>query len=199
MRAVRLANPKSITISDNPNYVDQVAAMEAKARELGVGRKIHYMFPMNSFLNDADIAKAVALEPRIDSQLLADLHVGGGGAVGTAEALFQTVRKRLFCAVCMLSRGCVQANLTKPGLMPGAVNAETNAGTHTFERAMSEAADLNDWFNAKIVSADAASNRLHFRAASFCTASANDFDNWDQGISFFLVRRPDSVWLPSSI
>ena len=78
--------------------------MEAKARELGVGRKLHYMFPMNSFLNDADIAKAVALEPRIDSQLLADLHVGGGGAVGTAEALFQTVRKRLFCAVCNITR-----------------------------------------------------------------------------------------------
>ena len=93
----------------NPNYVDQVAAMEAKARELGVGKTLHYMFPMNSFLNDADIAKAVALEPRIDSQLLADLHVGGGGAVGTAEALFQTVRKdtaqgsRLFCVRCASS------------------------------------------------------------------------------------------------
>ena len=73
--------------------------MEAKARQLGVGKTLHYMFPMNSFLNDADIAKAVALEPRIDSQLLADLHVGGGGAVGTAEALFQTVGlgRQLFC------------------------------------------------------------------------------------------------------
>ena len=61
------------------------------------------------------------------------------------------------------------------------VNAETNAGTHTFDRAMSEASDLNDWFNAKIVSADAA-NRLHFRAASFCMGDATDFDAWDQGI-----------------
>jgi hypothetical protein len=46
---------------------------------------------------------------------------------------------------------------------------------------MSEASDLNDWFNAGIVSADAA-NRLHFRAASFCMGDATDFDAWDQGI-----------------
>ena len=50
---------------------------------------------------------------------------------------------------------------------------------------MSEAADLNDWFNAQIASADA-SNRLHFRAASFCMAASNDFDKWDHGMSFFL-------------
>ena len=52
--------------SDNPQYVEQVAAMEAKARELGIGRTIHYMFPQNGFLNEQDIAKASALSPRID-------------------------------------------------------------------------------------------------------------------------------------
>jgi hypothetical protein len=34
--------------------------------------------------------------------------------------------------------------------------------------------------------------RLHFRAASFCMGASNDFDNWDQGISFFL---PNQTWL----
>jgi hypothetical protein len=65
----------------NPNYVDQVAAMEAKARDLGIGNTIHYMFPQNGFLSSADIAKASALSPRNDDLMVADLHVGGGGAV----------------------------------------------------------------------------------------------------------------------
>ena len=53
--------------------------------------------------------------------MVADLHVGGGGAVGVAERLFQN------------------SNLTAAGLKIGAVNAETNPNTHTFVRAMSEA------------------------------------------------------------
>lgn len=52
---------------------------------------------------------------------------------------------------------------------------------------MSEAADLNDWFNAADVT-----DRLHFRAASFCMGDSTDFDSWDQGISFFL---PNMTWL----
>ena len=60
--------------------MDQVASMEAKARELGIGKTIHYMFPQNNFLSDADIAKASALSPRIDEQMVADLHVGGNHA-----------------------------------------------------------------------------------------------------------------------
>jgi hypothetical protein len=143
--------------------------MEAKARTLGIGNTIHYMFPQNGFLNDSDLAKAAKLTPRLDELMVADLHVGGGGAVEQATALFAR----------------------HPDFKMGAVNAETNAGTHTFDRAMSEASDLNDWFNAGIVSADAA-NRLHFRAASFCMGDATDFDAWDQGISFFL---PNATWL----
>ena len=51
---------------------------------------------------------------------------------------------------------------------------------------------LNDWFNSKLVNADPAKARLHFRAASFCMGDATDFDSWDQGISFFL---PNATWL----
>ena len=167
--------------------------MEEKARELGIGKTLFYMFPQNTFLNATDIKKAAALTPRVDSQMLADLHVGAGGAVSAAEGLFQS------------------ANLTSAGLQIGAVNAETNANTHTFVRAMTEAADLNDWFNAQIASADTDSNRLHFRAASFCMASSNDFDNFDQGLSFFLpnasfLQPPglvhmmiDQTWQPNAL
>lgn len=159
----------------NSGYIEQVKAMEAKARTLGIGNTIHYMFPSNHFLNDNDIAKAVGMQPRIDNQLLADIHVGAGGGVGTAESLFAS------------------QSITKARLKCGAVNAETNSGTHAFARAMSEAADLNDWFNAKIVSASATTtHRLHFRAASFCMGSSDSFDQWDQPISMFL---PNATWL----
>jgi len=76
--------------------------------------------------------------------------------------------------------------------MAGAVNAETNAGRHDFGRAMSEARDLNDWFNADFVTTEPAKARLHFRASSFCMGAANDFHAWDQAISFFL---PNGTWL----
>jgi len=150
----------------NNNYVEQVTAMESKARELGIGKTIHYMFPSKGgvgFLNAADIAKASKLSPRIDEQMVADLHVFMSGAVEQANAIFSA----------------------NPDFKMGVVNAEINAGTHSFERAMVEAADLNDWFNS-------ASNRLHFRTTSFCMAAANDYDAWDQGISFFL---PNGTWL----
>jgi hypothetical protein len=62
--------------------------MEAKARTLGIGNTIHYMFPQNGFLNDTDLAKAAKLSPRVDELMVADLHVGAGGAVEQATALF---------------------------------------------------------------------------------------------------------------
>ena len=138
----------------------------------GIGNTIHYMFPSNGFLNSTDVAKAAKLSPRVDAQMVADIHIGGGGAVESAGALF--------------------SKLDEAGFKGGAVNAETNAGTHTFDRAMSEASDLNDWFNSDLVNADPAKARLHFRAASFCMGDATDFDSWDQGISFFL---PNATWL----
>ena len=97
----------------NPNYDEQVAAMEAKAVELGMGGTFHYMFPQNNFLNQADLTKAAALIPRLDSQMVADVHIGGGGAVEAARRLFAS----------------------NTSFKMGAVNAETNAGTHVFSRA----------------------------------------------------------------
>ena len=99
---------------------------------------------------------------------------GAGGAVGTAEKLFAS------------------DSLQKAGLKSGAVNAETNAGTHGFARAMSEAADLNDWFNSDLVNADDSKARLHFRTASFCMGSSSGFDDWDQPMAMFL---PNATWL----
>ena len=68
-----------------------------------------------------------------------------------------------------------------------AINQETNAGTHNQGRAMSEAADLNDFFNANAE----LQQRILGRTASFCTERSGHFDAFDQGISFFL---PNASW-----
>ena len=73
-------------------------------------------------LEASDLGTVAQFDPRIDGHMVADIHIGGGGAVEGARSLF--------------------ASNTSSKM--GAVNAETNAGTHVFSRAMSEAFDLND-------------------------------------------------------
>lgn len=47
--------------------------MEARAKKVGMGGKLHYIFPSNGGLNPSDTVKAKALG--IDSQMAADIHV----------------------------------------------------------------------------------------------------------------------------
>merc|ERR1711916_346175 len=95
-----------------------------------------------------------------------DIHIGAGGAIETAFAEFEA----------------------RPQYSWGAVNAETNAGTHDLLRALDEAADLNDWFSC----AEPNCQRLKFRTASFCNERSGHYDNFDQGITFFL---PNMTWI----
>jgi len=97
-----------------------------------------------------------------------DLHVGAGGAVGAAADLF--------------------LHPPTPGFNQSAINCETNAGTHDLKRGIDEAADLLDFFGAD----PAVTDRIYARTASFCSGSSNNFDAWDQGLSFFL---PNMTWL----
>jgi len=147
----------------NSNFVAQVQAMEAKAKSLGV--ELYYLFPTNDGLNSADANKAVQDGLPID-HIAPDIHVGGGGAVEVAEADFNAM----------------------PTFDQSAINCETNAGTHTHERAMEESFDLMDWFNVL----PPVENRLIGRAASFCAERSGHYDNFDQGLSFFL---PNMTWL----
>jgi hypothetical protein len=143
----------------SPVWVEQVVAMEARAKAVGAP-PLRYMFPDNGGLNAADAARLLALRgPGIAPRVLPDLHVGAGGAVEAAAGLF--------------------ANPPVPGFNQGAINAETNAGTHDLQRALDEASDLIDWFTSSTNTTD----RLYARTASFCTSSSNNFDSWDQGIS----------------
>jgi len=147
----------------NSNFVAQVQAMEAKAKSLGV--TLYYMFPTNEGLNSADANKAQQDGLPIN-RIAPDIHVGGGGAVEVAESDFNAM----------------------PSFSQSAINCETNAGIHTHARAMQESFDLMDWFNVQ----PPVENRLLGRTASFCTERSGHYDNFDQGLSFFL---PNMTWL----
>jgi hypothetical protein len=150
----------------NPFFVDQVAAMEARRAAVGAP-PLYYMYPQNEGLDAASAQRYLdlGLDP---SRVLPDLHVGAGGAAEDAAALF--------------------ARPPVPGFAQGAINAETNAGSHDHARALAEAADLIDWTTQE----QGVASRLYGRTASFCSGSSNNFDSWDQGISFFL---PNMTWL----
>ena len=75
-----------------------------------------------------------------------------------------------------------------PDFHTSAVNLETNGGTHAHSRALQEAADLNTFFNAP----ESLQKRVLVRTASFCTERSGHFDNFDQGIMFYL---PNQTWL----
>jgi hypothetical protein len=138
----------------NPNFVQQVAAMEARAKAVGAP-PLRYMYPQNGGLSAADAARLLAtVGADVVPRILPDLHVGAGGAVEAAAALF--------------------AHPPVPGFDTGAINAETNANTHDLKRALDEAADLIDWFTYDT----AVTGRLYARTASFCSGSSNGWDDW---------------------
>ena len=138
----------------NPYFVEQVAAMEARAKAVGAP-PLRYMFPQNGGVNAADAARMLAVVGAdVVPRILPDLHVGAGGAVQAAAALF--------------------ANPPVPGFNTGAINAETNANTHDLKRALDDASDLITWFTYDT----AVTDRLFARTASFCSGSSSAWDDW---------------------
>lgn len=150
----------------NPHFVEQVLAMEARSKMVG-SPPLYYMYPQNDGPSSDIAAALLAQAPDVVPRILPDLHVGAGGAVEAAANLF--------------------AHPPVNGFSQGAINAETNAGTHNLKRGLDEAADLIDWFTYDTSVTD----RLYARTASFCSGSSSSFDQWDQGISFFL---PNMTW-----
>ena len=140
--------------------------MENRAAVIGKPGFFNYIFPSNLGLNATDRArvKAAKLDER---RILADLHVGYGGAIEQADSMFA-------------SHGA--------GYKGGAVNLETNAATHTMQRALAEASDIGDFLG----SSDVTAGRMKIRTASFCTERSGHFDSFDQGLIFFL---PNQTWL----
>merc|ERR1712196_35020 len=99
--------------------------MEERARSIGMGGEIKYIFPNNGkWLDDDDGVAAEKLG--LGTQLVSDIHLGGGGGIEISRKQFSA----------------------HPTWTEATCNAETNMGIHTMRRALAEAADLNDWFNA---------------------------------------------------
>jgi hypothetical protein len=141
--------------------------MEAKVKQLSASQPsapvspLQYIFPSNGGLRTDDMAAAIAANLPIN-QVMPDIYVGPAGAVEKARDHFKTADAHSF--------------------KDSAINMETNAGTHHLKRALEEAADLLDFFTAD----HATTSRIFARTASFCSGSVNQFDSWDQGMSFSL-------------
>ena len=163
----------------NTRFLEQVEAMETRAKLLGKGKQFHYVWPGGNYgvppggnLSGNHTGQSAAVEALgLGTQVLTDLHVGAGGGVQAAAEIFSQFPAQTF----------------------GAVNAETNDGSHTMLRAAKEAADLNFWLNCFFVDGTGEfCRRLKFRTVSFCSERSGHFDAYDQGISFFL---PNMTWL----
>jgi hypothetical protein len=126
------------------------------------------MFPSNGGFNTDFAGQLFALGgDALLRRTMPDCHVGESGGVACALADFQAMG--------------AQYNVSF-------INAEVNAQRSTMRRAITEAADLQSWFNV-----DAATQaRLVARTASFCTERSGHFDGFDQGLTFFL---PNATWL----
>ena len=154
--------------------------MELKAKALGIGGSLKYVFPHmgnNASALGLDVAAVAASLQAIgiDAQIATDLHTWGGGPLGESSGV--DIAHELF-------RDVDVGNTS----LQGAINLETNYGSHNMGRALAEAADLNAFF-AVNASTQA---RLWARTASFCTERSGHFDDFDQGMSFFL---PNMSWL----
>lgn len=102
--------------------------MEERATKIGKPKFFYYMSPNNAnWLNVSQSAEVEALG--LGDHVVSDMHVGAGGGVEKATQLFSKF----------------------PKMTMGAVNAETNDGTHTMTRAAKEASDLNEWFNGATI------------------------------------------------
>jgi|EP01047_Picozoa_sp_COSAG01_P045629 hypothetical protein len=143
--------------------------MEKRAIAIDKPNFFNYIFPSNTGLNATD-RKRVAAAQLDETRILADLHVGYGGAIEQADAMFASNGATYFGA---------------------AVNLETNAATHTLKRALSEASDIADFLTSldtEVTSQGSSDDdgslsqlpqvtKMKIRTASFCTERSGHFDS----------------------
>lgn len=176
--------------------MDQVAAMQSKAEQLGIGDRLTYIYPHGQCNvkatncshtqvshcgcpNATEAAAAARLQ--LGSRLVLDAHPGGDkqeGGLGHVVPVFESdFENPIF-------------NLDK-GSRWGAAAFETNTGDFSFNDALFEAAELLRIF---AISQPNVSSRVAGRAKSFCFqhASYNEGGANQQGMIFSL---PNGTWL----
>jgi hypothetical protein len=172
----------------NPYFVDQVAAMEARAEKVGVRGKLKYLFPSGwnavpQGVNTTDAPKAAKLG--LGDRLLCDLHTLDGYIVPPTRPLQMDLNQIGRHWGVPRFHDVLRSNTTGPQGW-GAMNLETNTGDHTLRRALEEGYDLNMFANE-------GNPRLKGRAASFCMQRSGYQEGGlnDQGLIFFL---PNMTW-----
>jgi hypothetical protein len=111
----------------NTFFVQQVHAMEARARALGVGGQLYYISPANGDYFTKNVSMGERAEAlKLQDHLLEDFHVTGG--VSTAPAWSKTTHAG--GAV----DGSRQLFSNQTSWTEGSCNLETNAGTHDMGR-----------------------------------------------------------------
>ena len=111
----------------DPGYVEQVAAMEARAKKVGVPKTLKYLFPQNGGVNSSDAPKAKALG--LGANLVCDLHTGPTGGVNSFQSMLHSnntgadgwgKQPRYRCHL-----GCILLKTAAISLSTGAINLET--------------------------------------------------------------------------
>jgi hypothetical protein len=151
--------------------------MEARAIAVGAP-KMHYLWPDTHYigrdLNASELSHAAGLG--LKDRIVMDVHTGATGGVALARTFFNNASDSLGGA--------------------GAMNCEVNAQFHGFQRALTEALDLNSFLNFSPQSTSGESlYKMKGRMASFCfERSGGDYsDNrYTQGLAYFSA---DKMWL----
>ena len=170
----------------NPDFVEQVAAMEARAVKVGMGGKLSYLFPsmwnaVPQGVNSTDAPKAAKLN--LGDRLLCDLHTLDGYIVPPERPLQMDLEQIGQHWGVPRFHDVLTSKTTGPQGW-GAMNMETNCGDHTLRRALEEGYDLNMFANE-------GNPRLKGRAASFCMERSGYQEGGlnDQGLIFFVSHQ----------
>ena len=142
---------------ENPDFVSQVAAMEARAAAVGAPKPF-YIYPSNPGTLPGATAQAILAlgGPDLAARTAPDIHIwGSAGGVAAAQNLAGAL----------------------PNYPSSFVNMEINARTSTLTRGIAEAADLQSWFSVGHPFLD----RLFVRTTSFCMERSGHYDGYDQG------------------
>jgi hypothetical protein len=126
--------------------------MEARAATVGVQGTVPVHVPHQPGVEFLGCSPCPTTQSAHSEHYAGYPYMGVGGAVEVAEGDFAAL----------------------PNFSQSAVNCETNASTHNLERALQEAADLNDWFTVLPPVAP----RMFARTASFCTERSGHFDGY---------------------
>jgi len=155
-----------------PTFGEQVVAMEAKAKTLGISGKLHYVYPNGHNYglpsDQVHVIQHAGVNPR---HIVGDLHASDGGAC------YRDAHKpRMDCPSGVgFARQAMAGKTHSPYFNQSYANLETNVGLHDMGRALLEAADLNKW----LALTPPLSESLLVRTGSFCMERSGHFDSWD--------------------